>query len=89
MIKMLKILDNSDKNPLISSNDYNFLAQICDNRNHWAHKVFTEFLYEDDWEKSEAYQKQCDKLSKDYERIIKASGILEKVRIDYCTTIRD
>ena len=45
MIRKLKELDNSDNKPLISSNDYNFLTQICDNRNHWAHSVFTEFIY--------------------------------------------
>ena len=88
MIRKLKELDNSDNKPLISSDDYNFLTQICDNRNHWAHKVFTEFLYEDNWINSKAYQKQCDKLSKDYERIKRASDILEKIRIEYCTSIR-
>lgn len=88
MIRKLKELDNSDNKPLISPGDYNFLTQICDNRNHWAHNVFTEFLYEDNWINSKEYKKQCEKLSKDYERIQRASDILEKIRIDYCTSIR-
>ncbi len=49
MIRDLKELDNSDNNPLIKPNDYNFLMQICDNRNHWAHEVFVEFMYNDDF----------------------------------------
>ena len=88
MIRMLKDLDYSDNNPLISKGDYNFLTQICDNRNHWAHNVFTEFIYKENFIYSNEYQKQCDKLEKDYDRIERASEILEKIRIDYCTRHR-
>lgn len=45
MIRTLKKLDESDSKPLISTADYNFLTQICDNRNHWAHQTFIEFVY--------------------------------------------
>lgn len=89
MIRILEKLDNEDHNPLISANDYNFLKQICDNRNHWAHKVFTEFLYGENWINTQAYKKQCAKLEKDYLRIKDASSILEKIRIKYCTSIRN
>lgn len=88
MIRKLKELDNSDNKPLISSNDYNFLTQICDNRNHWAHSVFTEFIYIKDFVLSREYKKQCDKLEKDHNRVQVASDILEKIRIDYCKSIR-
>lgn len=88
MIRKLKELDNSDNKPLISSNDYNFLTQICDNRNHWAHSVFTEFIYIKDFDLSREYKKQCDKLEKDHNRVQVASDILEKIRIDYCKSIR-
>ena len=88
MIRMLKDLDHSDGNPLISANDYNFLTQICDNRNHWAHNVFTEFIYTSNWEYSKDYQKQYDKLDKDHNRVENASSILEKIRIDYCSKNR-
>ena len=87
MIRILKDLDNSDGKPLIAASDYNFLTQICDNRNHWAHKVFVSFIYEDNWINSREYQKQCDKLSKDYERAYRASKILERIRIEYCSSI--
>ena len=67
---------------------YNFLTQICDNRNHWANSVFTEFIYKNDCLNSRKYQKQCAKLEKDNDRVQAASNILEKIRIDYCKSIR-
>ena len=85
MVRKLKELDQSDGKPLISAGDYNFLMQICDNRNHWAHRVFTEFIYETNWLNSKKYQKQCDKIDKDLEKIEYASKILEGIRVDYCT----
>lgn len=88
MIRKLKELDNSNKKSYTSSGDYNFLTQICDNRNHWAHSVFTEFIYENDCFNSREYQKQCAKLKKDHDRVRAASDILEKIRIDYCKSIR-
>ena len=87
MIRELERLDNSDNDPLISSNDYEFLKEVCDNRNHWAHEVFIEFIYEKNFYKSKAYKKECDRLEKDYYRISRASDILENIRIDYCKNI--
>ena len=88
MIKILKDLDFSDGKPLISAGDYNFLSQICENRNLWAHKTYTEFVYIQDFINSQEYQRQCDKLSKDHDRVKRASEILEDIRIDYCTRHR-
>ena len=88
MIRELKELDNSDNKPYINANDYNFLEQICDNRNHWAHSVFTDFIYEKDCLNSKKYQKQSSKLEKDHDRVQSAANILEKIRIEYCTSVR-
>lgn len=85
MINKLRDLDYSDNKPLISKGDYNFLSQICANRNHWAHKVYTEFVYIKSWECSSKYEKQCEKLEKDRERVERAAKILENIRVDYCT----
>lgn len=86
MIRTLKELDESDGKPLISAADYNFLAQICDNRNHWAHQTFIEFMYvQEDTFNSKEYKKQCNRLAKDHDRVQKASEILEEIRIKYCT----
>lgn len=88
MIRKLKELDNEDNKSLINTGDYNFLTQICDNRNHWAYNVFLEFVYKNNWINSKEYQKQCTKLEKDYDRVEVASDILDKIRIDYCKNIR-
>ena len=88
MVKMLKELDNSDGKPLISPGDYNFLSQICENRNLWAHSCYTEFVYIDNFRYSDEYNRQSEKLRKDHDRVERASGILEKIRIDYCSTHR-
>lgn len=84
MVKILKKLDNSDGNPLISSEDYNFLNQICDNRNLWAHQTYTKFIYVKNFIYSKEYQSQCEKLLRDHDRVSRASDILEDIRIDYC-----
>ncbi|MCR5308885.1 MAG: hypothetical protein K6E21_02085 [Bacilli bacterium] len=86
MIQKLKELDHSHDKHLICSGDYNFLAQICENRNHWAHKVFIAFIYKRGAEKIKAYEKQCAKLDKDLPRVKEASDILEEIRIKYCKT---
>lgn len=85
MIKMLKDLDNSDGKPLISASDYNFLSQICENRNLWAHSCYTEFIYKQNFTSTREYQRQCEKLQKDHDRVSKACDILEEIRIDYCS----
>lgn len=88
MIKTLQDLDNSDGNPLISTGDYNFLSQIKDNRNLWAHSNFTEFIYKQNFLYSKEYQKQCEKLQKDHDRVSRACDILENIRVEYCTNHR-
>ena len=85
MIKKLQDLDNSDGDPLISAGDYNFLSQIKDNRNLWAHSNFTEFIYKENFIYSKEYQRQCDKLKRDHDRVSRACAILENIRIEYCT----
>ncbi|MBO4623363.1 MAG: hypothetical protein J5691_05680 [Bacilli bacterium] len=85
MINRLRDLDYSDDKPYISKEDYNFLSQICKNRNHWAHMVFIKFMYIPNWFSSSAYLKQCDELISDHERVKRASQILENIRVEYCT----
>lgn len=87
MIDMLKELDNEDGNPNISSGDYNYLKQLSKNRNHWAHKVFTDFMYEDNFLYSTEYSKQCTKLEKDHDRLSVVFRNVEKVRIRLCSEV--
>ena len=88
MIIELKELDNFDNEPLISAEDYAILERICGNRNRWAHETFVNFMYEDDCFNSKEYRIECAKLAKDRDIVKIASDILEKIRIDYCTTAR-
>ena len=87
MIDLLKALDNEDGKPNISSGDYNFLKQLSKNRNHWAHKVFTEFMYEENFINSDKYAKQCQKLAKDHDRLSVVFRNVEKVRIRLCSEV--
>ena len=84
MIDILKVLDNEDGKPNISANDYNYLKQLSKNRNHWAHKVFTEFMYEDNFLYTQEYERQCNKLVKDHDRLSIVYKNVEKVRIRLC-----
>ncbi len=88
MIRMLKELDYSDNEPLIALSDYNFLYKICDNRNHWAHNAFLEFIYKDNWLYSREFNKEFEKLQKDHERVAQAANILEEIRVEYCSSHR-
>ena len=87
MIDILKVLDNEDGKPNISANDYNYLKQLSKNRNHWAHKVFTEFMYEDNFLYTQEYERQCNKLVKDHDRLSIVYKNVEKVRIRLCSEV--
>ncbi len=87
MIDILKVLDNEDGKPNISANDYNYLKQLSKNRNHWAHKVFTEFMYEDNFLYTQEYERQCNKLVKDHDRLSVVYKNVEKVRIRLCSEV--
>ena len=84
MIVALEKLDYSDNKPYISRDDYKFLKNICDRRNYWAHQAFIDFVYVKNFTYSGEYRKVCDSLAKDYEEVKRASGILEKMRIEFC-----
>ena len=84
MITLLEKLDYSDNKPFISRDDYKFLKNICDRRNYWAHQAFVDFVYIKNWEYSKEYQDICRSLEKDCDEVERASGILEKMRIEYC-----
>ena len=87
MIDLLKALDNEDGKPNISSGDYNFLKQLSKNRNHWAHRVFTEFMYQQNFLLSNDYARQCQKLMKDHDRLEYVCKNVEEVRIRLCSEV--
>ena len=84
-VKELHKLDNSDNKPYFHKNDYNLLKQIKNIRNYWAHEAYTYFIYEYDFEKSQDFRKQANRLVNDNNRLSKLSDIIEKVRLEVLT----
>ena len=81
LVKKLKELDNSDNDPFISNDDYNFLKQMAEKRNCWCHQCFIDFIYENNFIVSPEYQKVCNKLIRDHSRFEIVSNNVEKVRL--------
>lgn len=78
---LLQELDNEDNNPYLSTDHYNSLNGIRRMRNYWAHKGYTDFIYEKNALRSKAYQKQCQRLLDDNNYLAQLSNIIEKVRL--------
>lgn len=78
-ITELQILDNSDDNPYFLNVDYVMLKEITNIRNHWAHKAYISFIYE---ENDINFRKQCNRLKNDHGRLKKLSIKIEQVRFD-------
>ncbi len=88
MIGLLEELDYSDGKPFISKADYEFLKGICEKRNYWAHSAFTDFVYIKNPFSSREYLEVSQSLEKDCREVERASSILEKMRIEYCGSVR-
>ncbi|MBR2056049.1 MAG: hypothetical protein IJ978_00130 [Clostridia bacterium] len=80
-LQKLRELDFSDKNSYISADDYNFLKQMTEKRNHWCHKTYQNFLYINNFLQSKEFENECRKLKRDNERFSNVYKILEKIRI--------
>ena len=79
LVKKLKELDNSDKDPFISNDDYNFLKQMTEKRNYWCHQCYIDFIYDD--KDSSNYDIVCNKLIRDHDRLKVVSDNVERVRL--------
>ena len=81
-VKELKKLDFSDDNNYISANDYNFLSQMAHKRDYWCHKTYLQFVYNKSFLNSVEYEKECQKLQRDNEKLSSVYKALEKVRLN-------
>ena len=81
LVKKLKELDNSDNNPFISNDDYNFLKQMTEKRNYWCHQCYVDFVYENNYVCSPVYNKVCNRLVRDHDRFKTVSDNVEKARL--------
>lgn len=80
-ISMLKNLDNSDRRPLLTSADYNFLKQMKDKRNYWCHQAYIDFSYINDFTYSNEYKNVCSKHRKDHEKFKALQNVLEQIKL--------
>ena len=88
MVRMLEEFDYSDDKPFISRSDYQFLKDICDKRNYYAHQVFIDFIYKDSPLSSNEYRDISSSLERDNKEVEGASDILEEMRIECCDKYR-
>lgn len=77
----LKEMDFETDNHYISADDYNFLKQITEKRNHWCHQTYQNFLYNKLFLQSNEYANECRKLQRDNKKLSNVCDALEKVRI--------
>ncbi len=80
-VQKLKELDFSNNNPYITANDYNFLKQMTEKRNHWCHQTYQNFLYNREFLQSKEYFNECRKLERDNEKLSIVKDNLENIRI--------
>ena len=80
-IKELKKLDFSDEDPYLSESDYHILSQVAQKRNHWCHKTYLQYAYNENFLQSDEYQEECLKLQQDNEELGPVYRALEEVRI--------
>ena len=78
----LEQLDNSDKKPYLTADDYKLLKQIKNVRNWLVHKVYMDFMYEKQAEWEDSLNKSYAKLLDFNSRIKGLSNQVEQIRID-------
>ncbi len=66
----------------MSRSDYELLREIKDERNYICHQIFRDFMYERNFEYSNAYQKACRRLMNFHNRLQKLWQSIEKLRIN-------
>ena len=82
VIDELNKLDNLDNDNFLTFEDYKTLRSITKERNYLAHNIFTEFIYEDDFEESEQYQKACSRLMNFHNRIERLYKSVENAKLN-------
>lgn len=82
VVSMLKKLDKSSGEQFISDDDYNFLKQMTEKRNYWCHVCYRDFMYVENPLTSLAYEKVCEKLQRDHDRLEQVFKNVEKAKLD-------
>lgn len=79
----LEALDNTDKKPLISKEEYGLLKHITGERNYISHQIYRDFLYENDYLNHINYLNAKKRLEIFYIKIESLSHKVEKFRMKY------
>lgn len=84
LIHSLEEIDGEYGSSLFSPDEYKLLYSVVRIRNHYAHKVYLSFCYEDDEESfKEAYESECIRLEKEKEEISSLYEAVERIRLSY------
>lgn len=82
VISKLEKLDFSDNEPYFNQNSYKILKSITEQRNHFTHKTFQEYGYEQNQEKQiNKVKKEFEKARRFHEQIYKLVDKIELHRI--------
>ena len=76
----LRDLDYCNTRPYLSPQDYNFLRQITEKRNHWCHETVLTFIDIPNFLHSKEYQNEYLSLKQDNENLKIISRNLERIR---------
>ena len=79
-IMELRDLDMSDDSPYIGLEDYNFLRQITEKRNHWCHQTVLTFVDIPNFSYSKEFINEYKKLEEDNRKLLVVSRNLEKIK---------
>lgn len=76
-------LETLDISKIIPKKDYSVLKNITAERNYICHQIFRDFLYEEDFINTTAYQNACKRLFDFYNKLSKLHQQIEKFRLSY------
>ncbi len=77
----LRDIDNSDKKPFISKEDYNYLHEMAKKRNYWCHQAYLDFACDRGLRRHRHYKRVSKALAKDYKIFKDLSRALDNLRL--------
>ena len=78
IIHAIRDLDHDQQEPFFTPNDYRVLRSIRDERNHFVHQAYAEFLYDKTGTK---YPEECARLQKFHDNMVKMARATQHARL--------
>lgn len=82
VLSELERLDNSDRKPFLSKNDYDLLFMLNDLRVYWVHKGSLCFCYANRLKYRLKLKKQYERLSENYQTFLSLADEVEHIKYD-------